>query len=40
MIDSEQLNTTVADQKQRLQTVLNKDGVQVPLITSKEYFDQ
>lgn len=40
MIDSQQLQTTVDAQKQRLQTVLNKDGTTVQLITSKQYFGQ
>jgi len=40
MIDSEQLTTTVAEQKQRMQTVLNKQGTTVRLITSKYYFDE
>jgi len=36
MIDAQQLNTTIAAQKQRLSTTLNADGLQIPLITSKQ----
>lgn len=40
MIDSQQLHTTVAEQKQRLQTVLNQQGTNVSLITSQQYYSE
>jgi poly-gamma-glutamate capsule biosynthesis protein CapA/YwtB (metallophosphatase superfamily) len=40
MIDSEQLHTSIAEQKQRLQSVLNKQGTNVPLITSAQYYSK
>lgn len=36
MIDAQQLKTTVAAQKQRLQQTLNVDGLNIPLITSSQ----
>ena len=36
MIDAQQLKTTVAAQKQRLQATLNTNGLTIPLITSKQ----
>ena len=36
MIDSQQLKTTVAAQKERLTTTLNADGLQIPLLSSKD----
>ncbi len=36
MIDSQQLNTTIAAQRQRVSSVLNQLGLSVPLITSKQ----
>lgn len=36
MIDAQQLKTTIAAQKQRLQTALNADGLNIPLITSSQ----
>jgi poly-gamma-glutamate synthesis protein (capsule biosynthesis protein) len=36
MIDAQQLHTTVNDQKQRIQTTLNADGLSIPLITSSQ----
>jgi poly-gamma-glutamate capsule biosynthesis protein CapA/YwtB (metallophosphatase superfamily) len=40
MIDAQQLKTTIAAQKQRITTTLNADGLTVPLITSKQYYDE
>jgi len=37
MIDSQQLKTTIAAQKQRISSTLNADGLIIPLITSKDY---
>lgn len=36
MINSQQLNTTIAAQKQRMQTTLNSLGLNIPLITSSQ----
>ncbi len=36
MIDSQQLKTTVAAQKARMTSTLNQDGLQIPLLTSKD----
>jgi poly-gamma-glutamate synthesis protein (capsule biosynthesis protein) len=36
MIDKQQLKTTVAAQKERIMTTLSANGVQIPLITSKD----
>ena len=37
MIDAQQLKTTVAAQKERIQSTLNANGLNIPLITSKDY---
>ena len=36
MLDAQQLHTTITDQKQRITTTLNADGLNIPLITSKQ----
>ena len=36
MLDSQQLHTTIAAQQQRMTTTLGADGLQIPLITSKQ----
>ncbi len=36
MIDAQQLHTTIDAQKQRMSSTLNADGLQIPLITSKQ----
>lgn len=40
MLDSQQLKTTAAEQKQRMQTVLSSQGGDVRLITAQEYLDR
>jgi poly-gamma-glutamate synthesis protein (capsule biosynthesis protein) len=37
MLDSQQLKTTVAAQKQRISSTLDANGLTIPLITSKQY---
>jgi poly-gamma-glutamate synthesis protein (capsule biosynthesis protein) len=36
MLDAQQLHTTITDQKQRITTALNADGLNIPLITAKQ----
>ncbi len=38
MINDQQLNTTVTAQEQRLENTLTSDGINVPLINSKQYL--
>ena len=38
MINDQQLNTTVSAQRQRMESVLQSDGINVPLIDSKQYY--
>jgi len=38
MINSQQLNTTIAAQKQRMATTLSADGLNIPLITSQQFL--
>jgi len=40
MIDAQQLHTTIAAQKDRISSTLNADGLKIPLITSKQYYDE
>ncbi|MDB5183253.1 MAG: CapA family protein [Candidatus Saccharibacteria bacterium] len=40
MIDSQQLKTTVQAQKDRIMNTLNSDGLTIPLITSKTYYEE
>lgn len=40
MINAQQLNTSVDQQKQRLSSTLSADGLSIPLITSKQYLEQ
>jgi hypothetical protein len=37
MIDAQQLKTTVAAQRQRLQTTLNADGLNIPLVSTSQF---
>lgn len=37
MIDDQQLDTTIAEQKRRISDTLSQNGVDIPLITSKQY---
>lgn len=40
MVDAQQLHTTIAAQKQRLSSTLNALGMNIPLITSQQYYDE
>lgn len=40
MINAQQLNTTVAAQQQRMESTLNSYGASIPLINSKQYYQE
>jgi poly-gamma-glutamate capsule biosynthesis protein CapA/YwtB (metallophosphatase superfamily) len=40
LLDTQQLHTTIAAQRQRISTTLNLNGLTIPLITSKQYYDE
>lgn len=39
MISAQQLNTTIAAQEKRMQTTLDSEGANVPLVSVKRYYD-
>jgi len=40
MVDAQQLKTTIDAQKQRITTTLTANGVHIPLLTAKQYYDE